>query len=770
MLTKDAIKKITKIFISNNAKPVVKTCAEELCKLTNTEIIFTTKKKISTTSGCFYIGSEKDFDTFDICKPESHKICTKITQQSNGYIVASKSYLLYSAFIKLIESEENIDLYENGKVIETAYNWQRLSYDYFISQEGRIARNLNKENYIRNAARNGFTHIDINSLGHAMPLDNGPKGETYSMFYTYCAALDQFVYSKLNKGLYQFNYLSTNLNNLIKNAKLAVKYGMVPGFTSFEPRNVPEEFFQRYPMLRGARVDHPFRSFKPRYNMTTTHPKVLEHYAEMVKKLLSIIPELGFLSVWSSDSGAGFEYTNSLYVGRNGGAYLIREWNTHEKIAKQAAENVIRFLRTLRDAANEINPDFRVMTRLEPFYGEHEHIWNGFGNGIDAETNSLIAQGWNMPYHHAKYEDDKMIMGGSLHMQEFFSSEKEKIDDLANRNAHSHYYFAAGSHCMFEPLLGVSYPKATYKRLKTLCDGGVKYLAHIGGSCSPDHVPYNVNHEIVSAFQYNRNLNIDDTLKTLALKWAGEKYCDAILKVWDLTDEAALSYPNVSLMYSVCGFTWYRLWQRPFVPNYEVLTENERSYYEDFMCTTPHNPNNVDLSKDVLFELTTFEQSEKNIGRINKNVLPLIDSALKTLEPIVEEANSDLGSRNIVYDLYIRVKAMKIWFTTQLNVAKWVVSVHGYQNSEESKIKNSYRQMLKYSINSEIENTRCLQTIWDSGVEFMILTDKGETVMVYGDNLGDLLDTRIKLMKKHINDEPYIDPDYVMRKAGEPVV
>ena len=367
MLTKDAVKNITKIFISNNAKPVAKTCAEELCELTNAEIVSTGDKKTTTVPGHFYIGCENDFETIETCNSDIHKIRTKISVKGCGYIVASKSYLLYSAFIKLIESNEDVSVLSEGKSIETAYNWQRLSYDYFISQEGRIARNLDKENYIRNAARNGFTHIDINGLGHAMPLDNGPKGETYSMFYTYCAALDQFVYSKLNKGLYQFNYLSTNLNNLIKNAKLAVKYGMVPGFTSFEPRNVPEEFFQRYPMLRGARVDHPFRSFQPRYNMTTTHPKVLEHYSEMVKKLLTKIPELGFLSVWSSDSGAGFEYTNSLYVGRNGGAYLIREWNTHEKIAKQAANNVIRFLRTLRDAANEINPDFRVMTRLEPF-------------------------------------------------------------------------------------------------------------------------------------------------------------------------------------------------------------------------------------------------------------------------------------------------------------------------------------------------------------------------------------------------------------------
>ena len=49
----------------------------------------------------------------------------------------------------------------------------------------------------------------------------------------------------------------------------------------------------------------------------------------------------------------------------------------------------------------------------------------------------------------------------------------------------------------------------------------------------------------------------------------------------------------------------------------------------------------------------------------------------------------------------------------------------------------------------------------------MSVTDKGENQLVYGDNMGDLFDKRIAVMKKHINDEPFIDPNYMERKAGE---
>jgi len=139
-------------------------------------------------------------------------------------------------------SDTQLSLYENGKVFYPAFSNQRVSYDYFLTQEGRIQRNFNKRNYIKELARIGMTHVEVNGLDSPMALETGPKGETYPMFYTYCPALDQFVSSKLNKGLYPEYYLKANLKFLIDNAREAVKYGLIPGLLCFEPRSVPEEF------------------------------------------------------------------------------------------------------------------------------------------------------------------------------------------------------------------------------------------------------------------------------------------------------------------------------------------------------------------------------------------------------------------------------------------------------------------------------------------------------------------------------------------------
>jgi hypothetical protein len=762
MTFSELLNKTTELRYRQTTKPVVKTTAEELAQQFSIPAQAVNSSRLESETGVLYIGLSGDFES--VSSPEPDSIWLKLDKQGGGLVLVDKPYHLYGFIKQWSQTDNQMDIqpFFDGGVVKPAFAWQRLSYDYFLGHEGRILRHLDKETYIRKAAELGFTHVDVNGLAYPMSLETGPRGEILHMFYTYCAALDQFVYTSLNKGIYPPYYLAANMRNLKENSALAVKYGLVPGFTSFEPRSVPEAFFQRYPMLRGARVDHPFRSFKPRYNMTTTHPRVLHHYGEMMEKLLQQVPELGFLSIWTNDSGAGMEHTKSLYVGRNGGAYMIREWNDDDSIAQLAAENAVRFYRVLRDAAAKINPDFRVMTRMEPFYGEHDYVWEKLGDQVDVETTSLVARGWAMPYHHSKYSDVKDISGGSVYQDQFDPDEVAKINELRERNALSHFYFTAGPHYIFEPLMGTPYPKLTHKRLKLLHDNNVDYLAHMGGTWPPEHVPYNINHEVLAAFQFNPELDVKAFVKQKATEWAGSEHADTLLTAWDEAEEAIHSFPGVTTLYNCFGFTWYRLWLRPFVPNIEAIPETERAYYQDYMCTTHHNPNNVDLARDVLFQLTTPEKSQKAMERMDQNVFPALDRAIDVLENALEQ-----NDNAVLYDQAIRLRALRCLFRTHRNVAAWVVGVHGYQRAEKSSEKETCRKLLKSMMQSEIENTEELKTLWNSGVEFMMITDQGETPLLYGDNTGDLFDTRIRLMREHMDDEPFVDENYIIRRSSE---
>jgi len=776
MKVSDAISLIQNIYIHESSK-VAGTAAHELQQASGAKIVISAASEIQDKVGSFSISSGSEFTFNDpklseLLHSNEAFIFFQIKENGSGKVVTSHRYFVYAYIKYILEilADQDIDIFKSGKVIKPSFQWQRTSYDYFLAQEARVQRNFDKESYIREIARLGFTHVEVNGLAFPMALENGPKGETYAMFYTYCAALDQFVYSKLNKGLYPFYYLSANLENLKENARLAIKYGLTPGFTSFEPRSVPDQFFERYPMLRGARVDHPFRSFKPRYNMTITHPLVREHYAEMMKKLMHEIPELGFISIWTNDSGAGFEYTKSLYVGRNGGAYLIREWKGDDEIARLAGENALRFFHVLKDAASEINPDFRVITRMESFYGEHDVIWQGLGNGIEIEAASLISRGWDMPYTHPKYPDSKSVTGGSVYQNYFDAREKPFMEELEKKDAHAHFYFTAGPHILFDPLLGVPYPKLTHQRLQALYQNDVAYLAHTGGGLPPNLAPYNINHEIMHLFQFNQEMDIKSEVDRVAKSWAGEKYYKNLVRAWELTEEAILAYPNSVPLYSGYGFCWYRLWVRPFIPNLDAVAENEKSFYEDQICTTPHNPNNVDLSKDVLFNLTTAEKSEIDLQRLDENLWQPMDQAIDILQSVEADAKKDLGQNNVISDQLVRLKALRCWFMTQRNVIAWITGVHGYMNADSKQEQKKYRELVRDMMKKEMENTKAVKVLWNSGVEFMSVSEKGESPLLYSDNLPELLDKRIQLMKQHLNDEPYIDPDYIEKKAGKVLV
>jgi hypothetical protein len=765
MTIAEALGKVRQIHVRAGAPQVFDTAARAMACRTGATVIERASHDARRSPGVFQIVEAL---TPGDGRQVPNRVVVRLREDGSGVLTTSHNRCVFAAMSYLLDvlAERDVKDVAGGLTLSPAFSWNRPCYDLFLTQEGRIQHGLNRETYVRRLAECGFTHLEVNGLAFPMGLETGPKGEVYPMFYTYCPALDQFVSSTLNKGLYPSYYLSANLAYLKENAALARKYGLVPGLLSFEPRTVPEEFFARYPMLRGARVDHPFRSFKPRYTMTITHPLVREHYAEMITRLMAEVPELGYLTVWTNDSGSGFEHTKSLYVGRNGGAYMIREWRDDSDIARVAGEWALTFLRGLRDAARRVNPDFRVITRLESFYGEHDTIWRGVGDGVEVETTSLVARGWEMPYTHPRYPDSKQINGGSVYQLQFAKREKVLMADLEGRASTAHFYFAAGPHQMFAPLIGVPYPRLTHRRLKLLWNNGVRHLSQVGGTCPPELVPWNVNHEVLRRFQMDPATNIERDVAALARQWAGDDLAPSLLRAWDLAEQAILAFPNISTLYSTIGFTWYRLWVRPLVPNIEAIPREERAYYEDFMCSTPHNPNNVDLSRDVLFRLTTPDKSRVDVERIDAGVWPPLDEAIGLLGTVASTARATLGARNVIEDQMVRLQALRCWFMTQRNVAAWVAGVYGWMEASSKTDRRRHRAMLADMMKKEIANSEALMRLAGSPVEFMATTDMGETPLVHGRNLKELLHKRIALMTRHMDDEPFIDHDYTMRMAG----
>lgn len=777
MKVRETLQKIRSIRIPEVGYPVESTVAQELLESieSNAAIKRISQTDMKSDEGIFYIAvADKDLVESLVNKgielpSDKEWVFFSIDDKKCCWLLSSKSYFLYSAFSYLMENFLDRDVsHLRGWVREMSFSVEKSTFDIFLTQYARIIRDFRRERYIREYARLGLTHIEVNALSTPNPKEEGIKGEFYSHFYTYCPALDQFVSSRLNQGIYPQEYLNANLDLLKENARLAVKYGLVPGLLCFEPRSVPETLFQRYPTLRGARVDHPFRSLKPRFNLSVAHPVVQNHYTELITNLLMEVPALEFLSIWSNDSGAGFEHTKSLYVGRNGGAYLIREWKDDEEIANAAALNIINFFTLLRDSASSINPRFRVTTRLESFYGEHQYLWSKLEDRIDVEANSLLSRGWESNYAHPQYPD--VNVSGSAYHSTLRKKEREPLEELESRGSYCFFYHSFGSHANHEPLLGISFPWLTHEKLIASYKLKARTLAHLGGIQPPDMVPFAVNQEVFREFQFNPQLDIDKTVFNIAEQYAGKEHAEDLVKAWRWVEQAVRHFMPLPL-YSHYGLVWQRLLVRPLVPHIERIPENERAYYEKFMCTSIHNPNRIDLAQDVLFELVSKDYARKAFTRIDAHVWDPLTNAIDLLRKKMELAPQmdDNHDFRVFEDQYFRIRALRCLYETLRNTAVWIYAVYEYLESTDPERKADCRTLLEEMVDREILNCRELLRLWkEAPIEWMIISGTEETPFIYGENFPKLLKKKIALMERHKHDEPYIDPDYMFRIPNNP--
>ena len=655
----------------------------------------------------------------------------KLASDGAGELVTSAPHLLY-ALGRLVQDDwAGLDAagFEKGKLVHPAFS--RLEGgDNYLANPKRVAAGYDAEASVRELARLGFSHVPVNALAKDMPAEQGPPGEIYYRFYYFSPDLDQFVETPLNTGAYSPEYLEANLSLLKANARLAVKYGLTPGLNISSPRSVPDAVLERHPYLRGARVDHPFRSYRPRFTLTLSHPAVRWHYAELMRRLMREVPELGYIYLWTNDSGSGFEYTAILYAGRNGGAYLVREWKSHEAVAEAAAENVLRYFRTLRDAAAETRPDFRLLFNLFSFANEESFILDGLTEGLDL---------WVAPK-----ELDDSPRGRRLKSLPAKGSEIFTTTRLQNNY-----------------LLGIPSPWLAAEEVRALRAAGFD-KAQVTVDPQP-LAPYDVNREVLRALNFDPEANVDSAVMAAAVRFAGKRGAPALVRAWRLADAAVRGFPSIMLYGdNNWGFPWYRLLVRPFAPDIERIPEAERAYYEKFMTVTFNNPNLVDLGVDILWTLLTTEQADAAVAQADSKTWKPLDEAIAALTEAVGETGDAV--RAVFTDQLDRLRALRCYFRTLRNTAAWVAGVHGCLEAEDPAEKARRRKAVRAMVDDEIANARDLAALFESSTTpFMPVDPTGETFNMYGANLPELIGRKIALMERHRDDEPRVDPDFMWR-------
>lgn len=724
----------------DNGRPVDQTVANELKETLapHAQVVSTKDAAALSSEGVIRIAiADEDF----IKSPgkvagDRDWMFFRINSSGDGEVVTSKPHLLYALFCQIKEewADRKAAQFENGKLLYSSFSWLR-GEDGFYGTKKRFTRDYNPETTIRELARMGCSSVVVNALATPFSLETGPPGEVYYRFYVGAPDLDQFVETDLNKGSYPPEYLTANFNFLKKQARLAIKYGLTPGLYICNPRSVPESLIQKYPFLRGARIDHPFRSYRPRFTLTLGHPVVRWHYSEMLRKILQEIPEIGFINTFINDSGSGFEYTARLYTGRNGGAYIAREWMPHEEFEKAAAKNIVRYYRLLRDVAQEINPDFRLIAGLYAIPEEQSLVMEGMDNGIDLEMSPADKKN---PEKWARQQ--ALLERGS--------------------------YLFTGVSAKGSWVLGIPAPWLIHARLNALI--AEDFDKATVSMDPPSLVPWDVNREVLRAFQFQQINSVDELITKIAVSWVGEQYAPHLVDIWRYCDEAVRNVPDVPLYGNSWAFSWYRLWVRPLVPDIDKILESEREYYEKFIISTFNNPHRVDLAADALWKLISIEQGDEIVHKYDSKVWSPLQQAITEAEKTVERIPQGDPAREIFIDLKDRLHGARCYFRTLRNVGAWVAGVHGYLEATTEADKEARLRMVREMVDDELQNARDLLQLWRSTeINFIPIHTFGETWHEYGDNLGELIEKKIALMEKHKGDLPYIDPDYMWRMPPE---
>ncbi len=685
-------------------------------------------------------------------------IWLRLTDDLRGELIATQGAFLFTA-LRLLENGLTPTLraqLATGVLLPATFDFHRPLFDGCLTQYWRSVERFDDEAYIRTLAETGFTHCEVNSLQAHLPYEESVQAEYYPQFYSYCAGFNHFVSSELTQDLWPEHYLEANLNRLKHLAHLAQRYGLKPGLLMFEPRNLPEKFFTKYPTLRGARVDHPFRSRLPRYCLAQDHPITQRHYAECMERLMEAVPELSYLNIWSNDSGSGFEHTASLYVGRNGGPYMIREWRNHDKIAATAGQSVVAYLDNLQQAAAKTNPDFDVILRLEPFKMEHDHIIAGLGGHLTFECPSMLVRGYYLPYQHPKYSQN-MGVAGSLFHTWMDDTEAPALAAAQAANVDPVFNYAGSGLMNHDPVLGLPFPRLIHAKLSALQAIGAHRTSCFGGLVHPTATPYWPNPVAIQAAQFMPAESIDTVLRHYADQLVGPTHGATLDAAWREFEDAIVWQPVVSL-YSM-AFSWQRTWDRPFVPDIEAIPKADRRYYEKHGCFQHNNPSLNDLGKDVLFDLVTQEQGDTMGRDMDRELLPRVQALIAKLQATVDGLATDETARPVFRDLLDRVRAYLCWATALRNVCTWCATVHGYLNTTDEAERAAHVDRLQAAIDLDLVNTAALlELVENSATQFMIKSELGNNAFCYGQDLPDLLRRRLDLTAQYRHHAPRVNP------------
>ena len=172
--------------------------------------------------------------------------------------------------------------------------------------------------------RHGRVQIDIGVLAQKATFELPPGGNDWHQYAAFNANLSKFIPHANIAPLYPADWVAKNRELLLAKAAILREFGLEAALSSNDTHYLPEAFFEKYPHLRGPRVDHPRRSRREEFTWCLDVPETREMIEWMTAEARRQIPELKTILVHVNDSGTGLCWAENQYSGANGPEHCRR--------------------------------------------------------------------------------------------------------------------------------------------------------------------------------------------------------------------------------------------------------------------------------------------------------------------------------------------------------------------------------------------------------------------------------------------------------------
>ncbi|MFC1452639.1 hypothetical protein ACFLSJ_04760 [Verrucomicrobiota bacterium] len=580
-----------------------------------------------------------------------------------------------------------------------------------------------EENVVRARLR-GYSTVSLAATQVPSLEQATDPNDTWEYFTFINPALFKILETDLIHGYLRSETYERNQTALQWKSEILVKHGMTGSLTLREPQWMPTPWYDDRPELMGCRCEHPAVALSPHWAINIDHPRILDHYRELGRKLAELAPGIGHLHITTNDSGAGINWCQGLYPGPNGPA------DTRDRDMGERVESWFSAIREGSKAGGrEVAIDFSP-THFTP-----------------SEIVSVARA----------FTKTQLVVGATDLRTSPFPNPRLQVflDACEGTRTRVQYSLDVSNGYAWSGLIA---PPQVYWAAEAMMELKRRGIRHLTGSYTCETPLSDSGSPVQMVFERcvercPRNLaEIETLVHELACDMVGRRHAPALLSAWRDVDTAIrinrMDYKhNYYFFYGTIGRRWLT---RPLVPVPAALSKREREYWSSCIMKerdvelafrtlmAEENRSCMDLAEYASF----YNGFELMAGHFERAV-ELLDTALG-------KARQGGPARRWLRDQRDRIELFGCLFRNQLHVTgvQWVLDAFADNPSPNKAAMKREKKRLYDMIDGEIANCRRMIELLKEPIAPLLAMGNEETYNLPR-NVPALLAEKVKVMRRH---------------------